>query len=402
MRQSAQRAGWQSAQPTSNVPGSRANYSKLEQFWRRVSDGMKLNELWTQLHTDARSTYRLYSREIDAAGSAEATGRRRIIPFAKKFFWAILEKLTPARRVVLLIALGLLLMPEVMTFGNNKGEQWAFRFESHLTGGLLMFGLLVLELTDRVIMKRDLQIAKEIQSWLLPAAPPQVPGLQIAFATQPANTVAGDYYDVFPRRCGETAPSNGTSESYLIAVADVAGKSIPAAMLMSTIQASLRTLCTTPGPITELVARMNRYVCTTSQQGRRFTTAFIGEYDPASRVLAYVNAGHNAPLLRRRSGSFEALNAGGLPLGVMETAVYEKGSVVLEPGDLLTAFTDGVVEAENAATEEYGEMRLRRMLQVNAAAPPDAILRSLLFDIQVFVGNAPQHDDVTLMLLKAV
>jgi phosphoserine phosphatase RsbU/P len=400
MNQNAQRAGWQSAQPTPTAPHRPAHFAGLAQFWRRISDGMKLNELWTQLHTDARSTYRLYSREIDTTTATDAKGRKRVFPIAKKFFWAVLEKLTPARRVVLLLALALLLFPEVASFDNN-GEQWAFRFESHLAGGLLMFGLLVLELTDRVIMKRDLQIAKEIQSWLLPATPPQVPGLQIAFATRPANTVAGDYYDVFPRSCGESSTPVGSSEHFLIAVADVAGKSIPAAMLMSTVQASLRTLCTIPGPIDELVARMNRYVCTTSQQGRRFTTAFIAEYDPASRWLAYVNAGHNPPLLRRRSGAFEELKTGGLPLGVMESAVYEKGSVVLEPGDLLAAFTDGVVEAQNEAGEEYGEPRLRQMLQAYAASPPEIILRSLLFDIQAFAGTAPQHDDVTLLLLKA-
>ena len=99
-------------------------------------------------------------------------------------------------------------------------------------------------------MKRDLQIAKEIQAWLLPSQPPQIPGLEIAFATRPANTVAGDYYDVFAR------PSSA-GETFLIAVADVAGKSVPAAMLMATFQASMKTLSATPGSLTELVSRMN-------------------------------------------------------------------------------------------------------------------------------------------------
>ncbi len=375
---------------------------RAQHFWLRVSEGMKLNDMWSQLRSDARTTYRLYSREIDAARPAGATRRKHFIYVARQFFWAILEKLTPARRVLLLLALILLLLPQAEMV-SNPGQHWEFRFEAHLTGGLLMLGLLLLELTDRVVMKRDLQIAKEIQAWLLPSQPPQVPGLEIAFATRPANTVAGDYYDVFPRRDpGKTAADASAEESFLIVVADVAGKSIPAAMLMATIQASLRTLCMTPGSLLELVARMNRYVCSNSQNGRRFTTAFLAEYAPGPRELSYVNAGHNAPVLRRRSGVTEELRTGGMPLGVMESATYESGTVTLEVGDLLAAFTDGVVEAENARSEEYGEGRFLALLRANAEAPPNAILRSVLADIDRFVGTAPQHDDVTLVVLKAV
>jgi phosphoserine phosphatase RsbU/P len=373
---------------------------RLESFWLRVSAGMRLNELWDQLRSDARSTYRLYAREVDAARPAGTPRQKHFVHVAKQFFWAILEKLTPARRILLLVALVLLVLPQAEMVG-NPGQHWEFRFEAHLLGGLLMFGLLILELTDRVVMKRDLQIAKEIQAWLLPARPPQVPGLEIAFATRPANTVAGDYYDVFPRRTSDGSAPGAAGETFLIAVADVAGKSVPAAMLMATIQASLRALSTTPGPVTELVARMNRYACSNSQNGRRFTTTFIAEYDPASHVLQYVNAGHNPPVLRRRLGTTEELSAGGLPLGVMEDARYELGTVSLEPGDLLAAYTDGLVEAENARTEEYGEARFLSLLQTMAAAPANVILGSVLIDIDRFVGTAPQHDDVTLMLLKS-
>jgi sigma-B regulation protein RsbU (phosphoserine phosphatase) len=365
---------------------------------------MRLEALWKQLRSDARSTYQLYSREIDAARRPGEIPPKHFFHVARQFFWAIMEKLTPARRVLLLVALVLLLMPEAEMMG-HPGQQWEFRFEAHLTGGLLTFGLLLLELTDRVVMKRDLQIAKEIQAWLLPSRPPQVPGLEIAFATRPANTVAGDYYDIFPRRSFDGSPPDASpgvnGESFVIAVADVAGKSVPAAMLMATIQASLRALCMTPGSLTELVARMNQYACSNSQGGRRFTTAFLGEYEPASHVLRYVNAGHNPPVLRRKSGATEELLAGGLPLGVMENAAYENGAVTLEQGDLLAAFTDGLVEAENARSEEYGEGRFLSVLWANASAPADAILRSVLSDIDHFVGTAPQHDDVTLMVLKA-
>jgi sigma-B regulation protein RsbU (phosphoserine phosphatase) len=261
---------------------------------------------------------------------------------------------------------------------------------------LLLF-LLVLEVSDRVVMKRDLQIAKEIQNWLLPSSPPPVPGLEIAFSTRPANTVAGDYYDVFPRTCGDNP-----SHSFLIAVADVAGKSIPAALLMATVQASLKTLAPTPMSMTELVGKMNQYACTNSQNGRRFTTAFIAEYHPEARTLDYVNAGHNPPIVRRASGAIERLEAGGIPLGILDNPPYASGTVTLQPGDWVVLFSDGVSEAENVRGQEYGEDRLFYNIHAGAATSPAALLQRIMGDIDAFVGNAPQHDDVTCMLLKAV
>jgi sigma-B regulation protein RsbU (phosphoserine phosphatase) len=401
MHQDAQRVRSRVPAPVA-VPSPRSPIPvAVGRFWSRVSEGMNLGQLWEQIRADTRSTYRLYSREIEARRLPGAASHRHFPQVAKQFFWAILDKLTPARRVLLLVALVLLILPEARTVGNPGQGHVEFQFETRLAGGLLLFGLLLLELTDRVVMKRDLEIAKEIQAWLLPPRPPEIPGLQIAFATRPANTVAGDYYDVFPRHCVD-AEGNEAGSSFLLAVADVAGKSVPAAMLMATIQASLRTLCTTPGSLVDLAARMNRYACTNSQNGRRFTTAFLAEYEPGTRSLVYVNAGHNPPLVLRRSGAIETLEEGGLPLGVMAASAYQSGVLTLESGDLLAAFTDGVIEAENDAAQEYGEERFRAVLRAHSDAPPDQILSHVLFDIHRFVGAAPQHDDVTLMLVKSV
>ena len=370
---------------------------RLEKFWQRVTDGMKLNELWNQFRADARSSYQLYSHEVDSTWTPGVGRGKHFFNVASQFFWAIVEKLTPARRVLLLIALVLVFVPSgEATWQSSSGEVKILAFDGHFWGGLLMLGLLVLEVADRVVMKRDLQIAKEIQAWLLPANPPQVPGLEIAFATRPANTVAGDYYDVFPR-----PSSDSSGDTFLIAVADVAGKSVPAAMLMATFQASLKTLCSTSGSLIDLVVRMNTYACSNSQNGRRFTTAFLAEYDPASRSLSYVNAGHNAPILRRQSGGIERLQAGGIPLGIQKNAVYESGSVPLRSGDWLVIFTDGVIEAENNRHEEYGEERLLTVLHANVMVAPAMLLNTIMLDLDRCVGNAPQHDDVTLMLLRA-
>ncbi len=370
--------------------------SRIERFWLRVSDGVKMDQLWKQFQTDARASYRLYSADVDLTPEAGVPKWKHYLRLAGKFFWAVMEKLSPARRILLLAALVLMFVPTQVALDSDTGTA-LIRFDSHFWGAALLLLVLVLEVSDRVVMKRDLQIAKEIQTWLLPSTPPSVPGLEIAFATRPANTVAGDYYDVFPRGSGDAHPA-----TWLIAVADVAGKSIPAALLMATVQASLKTLAPTPLSMSELVGKMNQYACTNSQDGRRFTTAFIAEYDPQARTLAYVNAGHNPPIVRRVSGSLERLECGGIPLGIMDAPPYNSATIGLGPGDWVVMFSDGVVEAENARSEEYGEDRLTYNIHTGAAQSPSQLLQRIMSDIDNFVGTAPQHDDVTCMLLKAV
>ena len=369
----------------------------LRNFWRRVSEGLEVSQLWSQFESEARASYRLYSKDVAAKTPEGLTRRGHHFHVIKEFFWAVFEKLSPARRVLLLVALILLLIPHAgFQYTGDNGKVYVEEFDLHFWGALLLLILLILEIGDRVVMKRDLQIAREIQTWLLPGAPPQIPGLAIAYATRPANTVAGDYYDVFPRP-GKTNEDN----RIVLAVADVAGKSIPAAMLMATFQASLKTLSTAQVALPELAANMNRYACSNSQGGLRFTTAFLAEYDAAHRTVHYINAGHNNPILRRASGQIERLDVGGLPFGILPESMYEAATITLAPGDWLVIFTDGLVEAVNARDEEYGEFRLLTTIDASKLLPPSELLKRLMFDLDVFVGNTPQHDDVTCMLLKA-
>ena len=370
-------------------------FVQLDRFWVRVTEGLEIGQLWKQFHADARSSYRLYSKDFQARAPQENL-RPSFFQTAQEFAWAILEKLTPARRVLLLLGVVLLIFPGGgFSYHGKAGEVEVVEFDLRFYGGVVLFILLMLEVADRVVMKRDLEIARDIQRWLLPATPPPVPGMTIAFATRPANTVAGDYYDVFARPA-----SAGGEPRFLLSVADVAGKSIPAALLMAAFQASLRTLSATPCSLTEMVTSMNQYACTNSQSGLRFTTAFVAEFDPATRTLHYINAGHNNPILRRSSGTVEYLVAGGLPLGIRAQAVYESGSTILQAGDWLVIFTDGVIEALNEREEEYGEPRLLDVVRSGASSAPDELLRRLLSDVDTFVGATPQHDDITCMLVK--
>ena len=385
--------------PPSATPAPRPRFAdRVNRFWARVTEGLEVNQLWAQFEKDARSSYRLYSSDVDRQGEEQLRPGRKVLRTAEKFFWAILEKLSPARRVLMLVALVLLFFPSGgFTYKDRAGDVHVAELDLHVWGGLTLLLVLVLEVGDRVVMKRDLQIAKEIQNWLLPNQPPSIPGLEVAFLTRAANTVAGDYYDVFARP-GEP----GDAPRYLFAVADVAGKSVPAAMLMATFQASLRTLSGRPVPLPELVRGMNQYACSNSQGGLRFTTAFIAEYDPATRTLTYVNAGHNLPMLCRKSGTLERLEAGGLPIGILADAPYQSGTTTLSAGDWLAIFTDGVIEAENLKTEEYGETRLLQTIAAGAQGTPAELLQRIMTSIDFFVGNTSQHDDITCLLVKAV
>jgi len=372
-------------------------------FWQRVSAGLELQELWGQFKADARAGYSLYSKEVDWELRPGEPNWKRYWRIFKALFWAMVMKLSPARRVLLVLSLFLVLLGMFGTQINVSD-----RTQINVGGGQAVLGaiglllLLALELADRVTMKRDLEIAKEIQHWLVPDTPPSIPGVEIAFASRAANTVAGDYYDAFLRRskAGGAIPPDGVEgQRLMVVVADVAGKSVPAALLMATLQASLRTLAIEPTSLLELVAGLNSYACEHSQSGRRFTTAFLAELDLGASTLTYVNAGHNEPMLMRAGGGLERLAEGGLPLGIMRGAAYQSGETVLGAGDRLVIFTDGVAEAEDASANEFGEPRLLTALQLGRSIPPAQALNGLMTSIEAFVGHAPQHDDITCLIL---
>jgi phosphoserine phosphatase RsbU/P len=371
---------------------------RLRNFWERVTEGFQLNELWGQFKSEARAGYGLYSKDVDwETIEREKSKFKRVLRSGWALFQAMLMKLSPPRRVLLLIAVVLLMFNPSVRLKNGAevdlGIAWI--------GTTILFVLLALELGDRVTMKRDLEIAREIQQWLVPNEPPQVPGVDIAFATRPQNTVAGDYYDAFLRPTTEAAEKR---PSMLIVVADVAGKSVPAALLMATFQSGLRALSATPASLGEIVTGLDRYARAHSLEGRRFTTAFLAELDPETRVMHYVNAGHNDPILRRASGQIERLATGGPPFGLpplTDTEItYPSGSVQLQAGDLLFIFTDGVAEAVNEKGEEFGEARIIPAITALPTGTAAAILNRVMAEVNAFVGFARQHDDITALVLR--
>jgi phosphoserine phosphatase RsbU/P len=367
----------------SSAPPRLHGMDRVRHFWQRVSEGRQIDDLWSQFAADARSSYGFYGRDVDWEEIRTLPYWRQPLRLAKEFFWALLLKMSPARRVLLLVALAMLVI---------SGFRSDVNFE--IVAAILFLLLLSLELADKVTMKRDLEIAREIQTWLVPSQPPEVAGANIAFATRPQNSVAGDYYDAF-------YPDPENREKLMVVIADVAGKSVPAALLMATLQASLRTIAPENAPLADLVARLNRYACAHSLNGMRFTTAVLAEYSTASRRLTYVNAGHNAPILRRANGAVETLETGGLPLGIRLDRQYETSSLELRPGDALIFFTDGVVEAFNESGEEFGNERWLSAIRSLPDWDASQTLQFLMKRVDEFVGATRQSDDITCLVFRS-
>jgi phosphoserine phosphatase RsbU/P len=243
---------------------------------------------------------------------------------------------------------------------------------------------------------RDIEIARDVQQRLLPQEFPPLPGLDYAGTCRAALGVGGDYYDFIP-----------LSKTQLgIAIGDVSGKGIPAALLMATLRAYLRGAQTIhhQADLTAVMRNLNMLVYESSP-ANRYATFFYGELDVTSRVLTYVNAGHNPPMLFRQTADgldVVRLDTGGPVIGLMEDCVYRQDSVTLAAGDVLVAYTDGISEAMNAADEEWGEERLMEAARSNRAIPARTLIDRLMTSADTFVAGAMQHDDMTLLVVRAI
>ena len=251
--------------------------------------------------------------------------------------------------------------------------------------------LIEVEQAERM-MARDLGQAAEIQRGLLPTSAPRVPGLDLAGFNLPCRTVGGDYYDYLPFADGRVA----------LLVADVSGKGMPAALLMSSLQARVQILFDPPDNLAALVTKLNRIICQTCP-GNRFITFFIGVIDPATGEMTYCNAGHNPPVLVRADGAVEHLEGGGMILGIFAKATYESQTCCLNPGDVVVLFSDGVTEAtQPGLDEEFGEDRLAQIVAEQRTQSAQSILDCVNDRLMQWIGGAPQADDITLVVGRRV
>jgi sigma-B regulation protein RsbU (phosphoserine phosphatase) len=233
----------------------------------------------------------------------------------------------------------------------------------------------------------ELDFALEVQQTLFPKQFPTDRGLEFSAVCVPARGIGGDYYDVLQRPGGRVA----------FAIADISGKGISAAILMSNVHAVLRTLYDAGHPAGELCSQLNRQLHRVTE-GSQFATAFFAEWNERDRCLTYVNAGHPAPvLLGSRSG--EVLQAGGPPLGIFPGTIFEEGRLVLEPSDMLVLYSDGITEAGESSEREFGEARLEAAVKQHKEKPLDEIRQQVLKAVRDWSGDEAE-DDMTLLLIR--
>jgi sigma-B regulation protein RsbU (phosphoserine phosphatase) len=261
---------------------------------------------------------------------------------------------------------------------------------------------LAAEAAHRERINREMEIAREVQERMFPQTLPAVPGMDYAGHCRPALGVGGDYYDFF-----ELPTSPDGSRPLGIAIGDVSGKGISAALLMASLRASLRGMTRTSNHDLAAMMREINLLVFEASAVNRYATFFYAQYDPRTRRLCYVNAGHNAPvLIRPNPGSggprYEALRLelSGPVVGLLRDAEFTESSLTIQPGDTLLAFTDGISESMTVDQEEWGEERMIACLESHAALAADALLRALLDEATNFAAGAPQFDDMTLLVCK--
>jgi hypothetical protein len=346
------------------------------------------------LQHEARETFRFLTREVSLADLETRPAWKRHPIAAWRFFLAIAYRLSPWRRVLFALAV-------IVTFAGWVGffvhaiSRGPFSLAPAanplswlLVAATVVLFLLALELRDKLGLKGDLEVARQIQFGLLPFEPIERDGVRIATAMRPANTVGGDYFDAVDLEDGRIA----------IAVGDVAGKGMPAALLMALLQGSLRTLLSAGFRGRELVVKLNAHLCA-NIPSNRLVTLFYGELDPATGLLEYVNCGHNPPFLLADGQPPARLSATAMALGVTLDTTFDSMVVGIDPGDRLVLYTDGVTEAENLRDQEFGEERLLAWLEANRGEPGPRLLDSVIAEVLHFCGAARPRDDMTLMCL---
>ena len=376
---------------------------------RRIYDmyarDLSVDDLQRLFTHDTRDAYRFFARGLDEESIARLPWWKRLSVRVRRIFVAFTLKLPPARRALYLGALVIALLGLLQLFRGFALVDvplglsflqigiampvWA-RGTFALMLSLLLLNLLVLlEVAERLSLKGELEVAREIQLAMLPSGTFRAIDIEICGVTRPANTVGGDFYDILPLADGRV----------IITIGDVAGKGSPAALLMALLLAVLRTLVDDDFTPTELMRRLNGQICRHSP-GSRFITLFLGIYAPGTGELVYVNAGQNPPLLRRSDGSYEKLEGTGVALGMFEGSTYRSITTAVTPGDMLVLYSDGVTDAEDPKGRPFEEYGLQGTLNTYAAYSAAEIGLEVLRAVEHHAQEPKFADDLTLLVMK--
>jgi serine phosphatase RsbU (regulator of sigma subunit) len=340
------------------------------------------------LDRDARDTFRFFTRQIDFEALSRRPWWQRYPLLCWHTFVETAARLTPPRRLAFAIGIFTFLLGWIpLLFDPGLQDRGAVLWILVSSG--IFFLLLLIELRDKLSLKGDLEIAREIQFGLVPAHPVRAGSLQIDAHMRPANTVGGDYYDVID--LGENR--------FALIVGDVAGKGMPAALLMALLQGSLRTLIAAGFRGPELVSKLNVYLCANTPSNK-LVTLFYSEVDTRTGEFQYINAGHNAPYFLRADKTFQRLDATSTVLGIAPDCTFECRTASLAPSDRLVLFTDGVTEAFDQAENEYGEERLTALLLARIELPPEKLIQTIIRSVVDFCGTTRPGDDITIMVVQ--
>jgi serine phosphatase RsbU (regulator of sigma subunit) len=380
----------------------------FDAWTRDIARDVTAEDLQRLFTHDTRDAYKFFSRGLNEDTLAKEPWWRRQALRVRQVFVAFTLKLSPARRSLYLISLVIALIGVMklyrhwttisIPFGTPffnvaiYAPQWAEGTFALLVSIILINLLLLLEVADRLSLKGELEVAREIQLAMLPTGTYRAGDAEICGITRPANTVGGDFYDVLPLR---DDPENRV----IVTIGDVAGKGSPAALLMALLLAVLRTLVDEKLEARALMARLNTQICRHSPSSR-FITLFYGLYTPATGALTYVNAGQNPPLLKRANGSIERLGGTGIALGMFEGSTYEAVDTTVAPGDLLVLYSDGITEAENPAGQPFEESGLERFLAARGGDPPAMLAPAILQAVEAHARASRFGDDLTVLILK--
>jgi serine phosphatase RsbU (regulator of sigma subunit) len=361
----------------------------LKEGVREYSEGLGLRDLPGVWRRDWRQAYAILTREH--AGDEKPKGKvRRFLTGARNLFFGLSYKLSPSRRLLFAICLILAFLgldtDQVDVKAKDTIEIWTHPVLLVLAVVGLAF-LLVLELADRVLVRDELEVARQLQRDLLPRQAPDLAGYDFAFSYRSANTVGGDYYDFVPIPDGRVA----------LVSADASGHGIASALLMAIANSTL-TLAVDVDPSPVAVARMMNRALVETGGPRAFLTLFYGVLEPASGRLEYVCAGHPFPLLRRPDGSVEKLGTGSFPVGLRAQISLEPAATALEPGSLLLLYTDGVPEALNEGGDSFGFDRLERIF--GAGGTPQEVHGQIIDELAAFEGDTKIEDDRSLVVIS--
>jgi sigma-B regulation protein RsbU (phosphoserine phosphatase) len=351
------------------------------------TEGVTREGLRDLFQRDARETFRFFTRNIDFAALRSLPWIERYPRMVWLVFVSLASRLNPPRRVIFAIAILAALVAIIQSLAAIARPETYIGLHYWFIAVALLLLLLVLELRDKLDLKSDLEIAREIQFGLVPAGPFARGDFEIHCFMRPANTVGGDYYDLID--LGE--------KGVAVVIGDVAGKGMPAALLMALLQGSLRTLIAAGFRLGELIVKLNDYLCE-SIPANSLVTLFYGELDLRDGALRYVNAGHNPPFVVR-PGRLERLTATATVLGFTHGLDLEVREVRIGEGESVLLFTDGITEAFNLSDEEYGEARLEGFLQRNRGLPREKFIQTLIRDVLQFCGPVRPGDDMTIVVV---